>query len=74
MQSLYIYTVALDRFLGRTVEGYDYGTHFGGAYYLFLRGMARSHQPDCGIFYDRPAEALVRRVSALLGGEGMAAS
>lgn len=63
-----IYSVALDRHLGRTLEGYRYERHFGGAYYLFLRGLAPEHEPGCGIFFDRPEEATIRGVSALLGG------
>ena len=62
-----LYTVAIDRHLASRLAGYDYERHFGGAYYLFLRGMAESHEPDCGIFFDRPEAAIVRRVSLLLG-------
>jgi exodeoxyribonuclease V beta subunit len=38
--------------------------HFGGVYYLFLRGMA----PDdsLGVFWDRPSETMRARLSALL--------
>ena len=62
-----IYTIALDRHLARRRVGYDYETHFGGVYYLFLRGFARAHPPGCGVFFDRPPAELVRRVSTLLG-------
>jgi exodeoxyribonuclease V beta subunit len=62
-----IYSVALDRYLSRTLEDYSYKTHFGGAYYLFLRGMSEAHPPGCGVFFDRPDEALVGGVSELLG-------
>ncbi len=63
-----IYAVALDRHLGRRLENYDYEKHFGGVYYLFLRGFAEEHPPGCGVFFDRPPRDLLRRVSALLGG------
>ena len=46
---------------------------FKGTYYLLLRGMAETHEPGCGIFFDRPDRETVQRVSALLGaaqGEG----
>jgi exodeoxyribonuclease V beta subunit len=62
-----IYSVALDRHLSQTLEGYSYAKHFGGAYYLFLRGIAAGHSPGCGVFYDRPEEDLVKAVSGLLG-------
>jgi exodeoxyribonuclease V beta subunit len=63
-----LYTVAVDRHLASRITDYDYERHFGGAYYLFLRGMAESHEPGCGIFFDRPDRETVRRVSALIGG------
>lgn len=63
-----IYSVALDRHLARTLEGYRYEAHFGGAYYLFLRGLAPEHEPGCGIFFDRPGKTTLRGISALLGG------
>jgi exodeoxyribonuclease V beta subunit len=62
-----IYSIALDRHLSQTLAGYSYEAHFGGAYYLFLRGMSEAHPPGCGVFFDRPEESLVRGVTALLG-------
>jgi exodeoxyribonuclease V beta subunit len=62
-----IYTIALDRHLAQRLAGYDYDLHFGGVYYLFLRGLAQSHEPGCGAFFDRPSAEIIRRASALLG-------
>jgi exodeoxyribonuclease V beta subunit len=62
-----VYAVALDRHLATRIEGYDYERHFGGIYYLFLRGLARAHPPGCGIFFDRPPADLIQRISALIG-------
>ena len=66
-----LYTVAFNRHLRRTVPGYSYTSHFGGVAYLFLRGM-HPDTPDSGVFWDRPAEALVSKLDALLatGAEG----
>ncbi len=47
-----IYTVALHRYLSRRLPGYDYTRHFGGVYYLFLRGM---DERGNGVFHDCPA-------------------
>ncbi|MEZ4283026.1 MAG: PD-(D/E)XK nuclease family protein, partial [Myxococcota bacterium] len=63
-----LYTVAVDRHLASRIVGYDYERHFGGALYLFLRGLSEGHAPGCGVFFDRPDPEIVRRVSALLGG------
>ena len=62
-----IYAIALDRHLAQRLEGYDYDVHFGGVYYLFLRGLARSHPPGCGVFFDRPPVETIRAASALIG-------
>ena len=69
-----IYTVALDRHLRCVLPDYRYERDFGGVYYLFLRGMAESHPPGCGIFFDRPGEEIVEAVSVLLDGGGEAAA
>ncbi len=34
-----IYSLALDLHLRRTLPGYDFERHFGGGFYLFVRGM-----------------------------------
>ena len=60
-----IYTLALHRFLRHRVVDYDYDVHFGGVYYLFIRGMD-SAQPGSGVFADRPARALVEALDLLL--------
>ncbi|MEZ4331900.1 MAG: exodeoxyribonuclease V subunit beta [Myxococcota bacterium] len=62
-----LYVVAVDRHLASRLDDYDYERDFGGAYYLFLRGLAETHAPGCGVFFDRPDGATIRRVSALLG-------
>ena len=64
-----LYTVALDRYLRHRLPDYDYERHFGGVYYLFLRGMDPA-RPGFGIFRDRPAEKFVRESDALLTGGG----
>jgi len=62
-----IYTLALDRHLATRLEGYDYERHFGGVFYLFLRGLAPTHTAGCGVFFDRPSEGVVRSAAALMG-------
>ena len=68
-----IYTIAVDRHLAACVPNYDYERDFGGAYYLFLRGVAPEHPSGCGIFSDRPPYEVVSAVADLLGlAEGVA--
>lgn len=54
-----IYTVALYRFLRQRIADFSYARHFGGVFYLFLRGMNPAHQPGTGIFSTRPAFELI---------------
>lgn len=65
-----IYTLALDRYLSMRVPGYRYETHFGGVYYLFLRGVDPEAGPDYGIYRDRPPAHLMARLRDILLDEG----
>ncbi len=62
-----LYTVALDRYLRLRLPGYRYERHFGGVYYLFLRGIDLA-QPGFGIHRDRLEEGFVRKLNELLTG------
>ncbi|MFP3869616.1 MAG: exodeoxyribonuclease V subunit beta [Syntrophobacteria bacterium] len=62
----HIYTVALDQYLRARLPGYDYGSHFGGVYYIFLRGVDPARGPDYGIYRDRPPEDLIQALCANL--------
>lgn len=63
-----IYTVALNGYLQKHLEGYTYDTHFGGVFYVFLRGI--EHEQTHGIFSDRPSSEMIEDLSALLTGTG----
>ena len=63
-----IYTVALHRYLRLRVADYDYARHFGGVYYLFLRGMKPALGMECGVFHDQPAPGLVMALDELMAG------
>ncbi len=59
-----IYTVALHRYLGRRLHGYDYDAHCGGAYYLFLRGMDPAAGPASGVYFTRPPRELIEQLDS----------
>jgi exodeoxyribonuclease V beta subunit len=61
-----IYIVALHRYLRLRLPDYDYERHFGGVFYLFLRGMSPELGSDYGIFRDRPASTLVDALDELM--------
>ncbi|MGQ5522228.1 exodeoxyribonuclease V subunit beta [Chitinimonas sp. PSY-7] len=58
-----IYCVALHRYLCWRKPGYDYDRDFGGALYLFLRGM-----PNGGVWRYRPTLGLIHALETLLCG------
>jgi len=60
-----IYTVALHRYLGWRVPGYDYAEHFGGVHYLFLRGMDGA-TPGAGVYHCCPPSSLIRALDRYL--------
>ncbi len=62
-----IYSVALHRYLGLRLPDYDYERHFGGVFYLFLRGMDPRLGSDYGVFRDRPARGLVEALDGYMG-------
>ncbi|QXC35120.1 exodeoxyribonuclease V subunit beta [Aeromonas sp. FDAARGOS 1407] len=55
-----LYSLALHRLLTLRLPGYDFDQHFGGVFYLFLRGM-----PQGGIFHTRPSRELVQGLDRL---------
>jgi exodeoxyribonuclease V beta subunit len=62
----HLYTLALHRYLGQRLRGYDYERHFGGVYYAFLRAI-RSGAPT-GWYVDRPPLSLVDALDSVMTG------
>ena len=54
----HLYIVALHRFLELRLPDYQYDKHFGGVYYLFLRGMGPTG--EYGVLFDRPATERIK--------------
>lgn len=63
-----IYTVALHRYLKHRMNDYRFGSHFGGIYYLFLRGMAPESAPQNGIFYHLPEKEFIEQLDSCFRG------
>ncbi|WP_426774071.1 exodeoxyribonuclease V subunit beta [Proteus faecis] len=63
-----LYTLALHRFLQQRIPDYDYKSHFGGIYYLFLRGIDKAH-PGNGVYAYLPDEAFVLALDSLFTGQ-----
>jgi len=62
----HLYCLALHLYLKNRLPGYSYETHFGGVFYIFLRGVRKDLGPDYGIFYDRPGPAMMEKLTKTL--------
>jgi exodeoxyribonuclease V beta subunit len=62
----HIYAIAINKYLSLRQPGYDYDTHFGGVFYIFLRGVEPELGNNSGIFYDKPSADLINELSRLL--------
>lgn len=62
----HLYVVALHRHLERKIARYEYDRHFGGVFYLYLRGMAPDRGPETGVFFDRPDRVVIESLSRYL--------
>lgn len=60
-----LYAVALKRHLEKRYPSEDYYPYFGGAFYVFVRGI--NSQGQEGIFFDRPSRNLLDALDAALG-------
>ena len=63
-----LYSLALHRFLQQRLPDYDYDTHFGGVFYLFLRGMQAGGD---GVFFTRPDARFIMALDQLFAGEAL---
>jgi exodeoxyribonuclease V beta subunit len=62
----HLYAAALHRMLQHRLVDYEPQRHFGGVFYFFLRGMSPSHEPGCGVFFDRPQKEILDALSEVL--------
>ena len=68
----HLYALALHRHLTARLPGYRYEKHFGGVYYLFIKGMKPSSRraptvaAGRGVFFERPPLRRIEALSALL--------
>ncbi|WP_409309695.1 exodeoxyribonuclease V subunit beta [Pectobacterium sp. B1J-3] len=62
-----LYSLALHRYLRHRIADYDYERHFGGVFYLFLRGIDARYSGN-GVFYCRPLADFVTQLDRLFRG------
>jgi exodeoxyribonuclease V beta subunit len=64
----HLYALALVRWLRLRLADFAYERHFGGIFYLFVRGMAPQFGARCGVFFHRPSEDAIEAWSSTLAG------
>lgn len=67
-----IYSLALHRYLQNKLTDYQYSSHFGGVYYLFLRGMRKAideNDKGSGVFYDELPEHFIHALDQIFAGQ-----
>ena len=62
-----IYSLALHRYLGQRIPTYNAATHFGGVYYLYLRGM--SPKSTSGVYAKAISIEELNQLDHLFAGE-----
>ncbi len=62
----WLYTLVVHRYLKRWLEGYTYSEHFGGIFYLFVRGM-QPRVAGSGVFHACPDEQVVQDLDRCFG-------
>jgi exodeoxyribonuclease V beta subunit len=66
-----LYSVALTRYLAQRIPDYTHATHFGGVFYLFVRGVrpdwVDSAGQPAGVWFHRPTAQTLAMLAGLLG-------
>jgi exodeoxyribonuclease V beta subunit len=62
----HLYVLALHQYLTLRLTNYNYEIHFGGVFYIYLRGANPAYGPNYGIFRDRPKIALIEALKRRL--------
>ena len=60
----HIYSLALHIYLQKRLPAYRYEAHFGGVFYVFLRGVNKNTGPASGIYHDLPDQATIEMLQA----------
>lgn len=64
---LCLYSVALHRYLRLRQPGYDFEQHFGGTFYIFLRGVAPQRSQN-GVHFQRVSRGLIEKLNTIFEG------
>lgn len=63
----HLYSLAIHKFLTAYKKNYAYQQHFGGYYYVFVRGLSADNHRQ-GIHFCRPSEQRIKEMEVILNG------
>lgn len=67
-----IYALALHRYLASAITDYQVEQHFGGVYYLYLRGMSSEQKHrGCGVYFQAITAAELAQLDQLFSGQAV---
>ncbi len=69
-----IYSLALHRYLQHQLPDYQPEQHFGGIYYLYLRGMTPTTQESTGVYFRKILSSELQALDDVFSGKLMASS
>lgn len=67
-----LYSLALHKYLKQQVGNYTFEEHFGGVYYLYLRGMSPEYQVEgksTGVFFDKVDSEFIELLDTLFSSQ-----
>ena len=62
---LWLYSLVLHNYLRNFLSDYSHSAHFGGVFYLFVRGMGNGG----GVYFDRPDQHRLECLNTCFGVE-----
>ena len=61
----WLYSLVLHQYLSNRLPNYNYEQHFGGVFYLFVRGMEENIE-NSGIYQDKPELKKIKQLAKLI--------
>ncbi|MBM4224399.1 MAG: exodeoxyribonuclease V subunit beta, partial [Gammaproteobacteria bacterium] len=65
----WLYALALQRFLASRLPDYQYEQHFGGIFYIFVRGLDPA-VAERGVHFERPTRNFLQNLGDVVFGDG----
>jgi exodeoxyribonuclease V beta subunit len=64
----HLYSLAMHKFLATCKHDYSYQEHFGGYFYVFVRGLSTDNKMS-GVHFYRPSEQRMKTMEVIVNGK-----